>query len=426
MRDEDIPELVRAASRLDDPATRFAGLLRTHLLPMYAETAGDPDRNWLLLHCALPEPQSEDGLAERVNRAIRFLGSDDGMNRLSREIGLVPGDRRGGVAAEWERFAQAMAAAGLAIETPMENLDSVQNHYRGVAAPGDALRRAGEAAASLHQLLRETSRSASWDGISPLASFDFLRYLAARQAALGLDAAWREQVYNPASLFPGDEIDRLRRLASPGGLLEKFLVGRAAGLWRWDGDRLAATGWNGLDFPFAPSFLEFCQTVLRQGVSTAPDSVTLSFRADAATVDRDALERPTAVEFVLKSGGEEQKVVFRNYSQIGEFVWHAKGESTAAINLVFPSVTARLEFPASEVNDFFRLLSAEAAVLGVEAFPDAAKDLRQLGITRVVLRARLVNADAYFKFRAATSPRLPHTILTGDEPRPQVSGKNRL
>ncbi|MDR1744668.1 MAG: hypothetical protein LBS30_02830, partial [Planctomycetota bacterium] len=102
IRDDDLPELVRAASRLDDPASRFVALLQTHLLPMHDDandgTGGAADAEWLLLHGddgAVRKVEGEDGLVPHINRTIRFLGSDDGMSRLSRRLGFGGGDRRG-------------------------------------------------------------------------------------------------------------------------------------------------------------------------------------------------------------------------------------------------------------------------------------------------------------------------------------------
>ncbi|MCD8352533.1 MAG: hypothetical protein LUC93_18165 [Planctomycetaceae bacterium] len=415
--DDDLPDLIRAAAKLDDPASRFAALARAHLLPMHDQETDDPDIRWLMLYTGTggrDESTPSPGLAQRLADAVRSLGSDEGIEQVSRDLGLLPGDRGTVVAQEWEKLREAMAAAGLQAETPLDNRAAVQRHYRNLAPAVDPLVRAGIAARGVHQTLREASTSGGWDAVSPLASYDYFRYLAARTAALGLDNAWREKVFNPAGLYPGDNDARLRQVAAPGGLLERFLTGEAAGLWCWQNEAMAAAEWDGIAFPVSAEFLAFCQTILREGVPEKPTAVVLPFRFDAISVDTSALERPTKVELTFRSGGEEQVAVFQNYQMPGQFVWHPESPSSASIRIVFPSTTAVLDFTSETVGDFIRLLSGDAAVIGADAFPEVERDLRELGVTRFVLRTAMENADAYFSYTAVPFPELPHSVIVPD------------
>ncbi len=415
--DGDLPDLLRAAARRDDPASRFASLARANLLPMHDAETDDPDIRWLALYRGTEsgdDSAPSPGLAQRLAEAVRSLGSDERLKQVSRGLGLLPGDRASGIAREWERLEETLAAAGLQAETPLDNRVAVQRHYRHLAPAADPLVQAGDWAHALHRSLREASSSAGWDAVSPLASFDYFRYLAARTAALGLDDAWRETVYNPAGLYPGDDEARLRRLAAPGGVLERFLTGEAAGLWRWQGDSLTPAEWDGIPFPFSPDFLAFCQTILREGVPAKPEAVVLPFRIDALSVDKTAVERPVSAAFTFRSGGEEQTALFENYQSTGQFVWHPEEPSSASLRIDFPSTTAVLDFSHETVGDFFRLLSGGAAVIGVEAFPEAERDLRELGVSRFVLRAAMENAEAYFSYKTVPVPELPRSVIVPD------------
>ncbi|MCD8141608.1 MAG: hypothetical protein LUE17_17885 [Planctomycetaceae bacterium] len=394
---------------------------------MHDPQSDDPDIRWLRLYRdgGQVEADPSPGLAHRFADAVRRLGSDEGIEQVSRRLGLLPGDRGTVLTQEWERFGEACSAAGLVVETPIDNRAAVGRQYRNLASAHDPLVQAGALAESLHRLLRETSGSAGWDTVSPLASYDYFRYLAARTAALGLDDAWREAVYNPAGLHPGDDEARLRQVAAPGGLLERFLTNDAAGLWRWRDGELAPAEWDGIAFPFSPAFLAVCQTLLQEGVPEKPEEVVLPFRIDAVSVDSGALERPTTIRFTFRSGGEEQTTLFQNYQMPGEFIWRPDGPSSASICITFPSTTAVLDFPPDRVGDFLRLFTGDAAVIGMEAFPEAERDLRELGITRFVLRAALENADAFFSNTAVPFPELPHSIIVPDAAPPSAEPARR-
>lgn len=422
--DRDVQRLARQAARGDDPAARFAAQARAHLLPMF-ETDDSPDVSWLRLLLRLEDSAPRagggtEGLGDRLAAAVREFGNDDTLDNWARAVGMGGNDGLGDVRGAWTAWRNALGRCGGAAETPPGALSLVRGHFRAgdggtaVVGPDDPFREAGEAAALLHARLGSASGGSSWDALSPLATYDYFRYLATRQAALHLDALWRETVYNPAHLTPGTEDDRRLRLAADGGPLSRFLAETASGLWNWSESRLVNARWSGLSFMFDTEFLAYCADTLRAKHEPRPASLELPFAVRAVHVDADAAERPVAVEFVLATGGREQKIVFNNFRIADTFTCHAgDGEPSAAIRIVFPSVTASLDFSGMEgVAVFVSLLSKGEARLKADLFADASPELRRMKITAVTLKAKLDNGEALAAFLAPPPFMLPKTVIT--------------
>lgn len=234
--DGDLKRLGREISRREDPASRFIALAREHLLPMYEGEPDEPEIRWLRLQERLSQsPQrNDDGPGEGLGAfAVRLVGAvqsfaSDRDSPARPDFGLAPGDPHAEAERHWRSFTAALEQAALLCESPAANLASVREHFRvwdgdvPITAASNPYTVAGEAASSLHSYLRETSGCASWDGLSPLAIVDYFRYLATRQAALSVDAAWRDKTYASTRLIAGSERDRAEWLFAKGGLLEDF------------------------------------------------------------------------------------------------------------------------------------------------------------------------------------------------------------
>ncbi|MDR1744965.1 MAG: hypothetical protein LBS30_04340, partial [Planctomycetota bacterium] len=411
--DGEVHALLLQAARGDDPASRFGALLRHHLLPMFEDDSagGDPDVAWLFLRERLElsrfdrkegegtAGQGQGGFANRLVGAVRELGSDESLDRWSRKFGLAEGGDAAEAMVSAERWREALRRFGVAAASPEENFSMIRAHFRSSrngadVSAFDPLVQAGREASLLHGYLRETSGSGAWDGLSPLAVYDYMRYLATRQAALHLDALWREHVYDPAHLAPGDDGDRLERLAAGGGALEQFLTRTAAGFWHWDGDGLANAEWKRLSFMFDPDFLDFCRKALREKRPARPEQLELPFRVWAVDVDGDAVERPVRVEFVLASGGGEQVVAFSNFRIEETLVWKMDADAAVSMRVVFPSLTATIGFgEKGGLRNFVSAFSMGEARFEAGLFGDAEAALRRLGVNRVTVRAVVENGE---------------------------------
>ncbi len=427
--DGEVHALIGQAARGDDPASRFASLLRHHLLPMFEDdpAGSDPDVAWLFLRERLELSRfdrkeaggaaGQGGFANRFVGAVREWGSDESLDRWSRKFGLAEGGDNAGAAASAGRWREALRRFGAAASSPEENFAMIRAHFRASrngadVSSFDPLFQAGREAALLHGYLRDRAGSAAWDGLSPLAVYDYIRYLSTRQAALHLDALWREDVYDPAHLAPGSDGDRLERVAEGGGALERFLTGTAAGFWSWDGEGLTNAEWSRLPFMFDPSFLDFCRKALREKRPGRPDRLELPFRVWAVDVDRDAVERPVRVEFVLASGGGEQVVAFNNFRIEETLVWNMDADATAEMRVVFPSVTATVGFGGKGgLRNFVSAFRVGEARFEAGLFGDKEAVLRRLGVSRVTVRARVENGDEVAGYAREESVALPRSVI---------------
>lgn len=428
--DGEVHAMLRQAVRGDDPASRFTELVRHHLLPMFENVAhaDNPDIAWLFLHENLnlvprrPADQDAGGglerLANRLVAAVHELGSDEKLNRLSVKYGLAPGNDDANALLSGERWLDALRRFGLAAESPEDNFALVQTHFRSWqnrssdASAFDPLLQAGREAEYLHRHLRESTGSGAWDGLSPLAVYDYIRYLATRRAALHLDALWREQVFNPAHLVSGDEGDRLERLAASGGVLEQFLTRTASGFWHWDGEGLANAEWRRLPFMLDGDFLDFCRKSLRDKRPARLERLELPLQVRAVDVPEDAVEKPIRVEFALRSGGGEQKVVFSNFRIEENLVWHMDPDAVVTMRVVFPSVTAVVDFTGKAgLKTFATMLSMGEARFGADQFPEAEAVLRRLGVDQIVLKANLDNRDELLRHLRGGAFPLPRSII---------------
>lgn len=428
--DGEVHALMRQAIRGDDPASRFAELARHHLLPMFENTvaADSPDIAWLLLHEKLdlasrrrPERGSGSGLerlADRLVTAVHDLGSDEKLDKLSVKFGLSSGNDDAEARLTGERWLDALRRFGLAAESSEENFAVIRGHFHSWqnrladTSAFDPLLQAGKEAELLHRHLRENTGSGAWDGLSPLAAYDYIRYLATRRAALHLDAMWREQVFNPSHLVASGEGERLEHLSASGGALEQFLTKTASGFWYWDGEGLANAEWRRLPFMFDGDFLEFCRKSLRDKRPARPERLELPFQVKAVDVAEGALERPIRVEFVLRSGGGEQTVIFNNFRIAEDLVWHMDADAALTMRVVFPSVTATVDFTGKAgLRTFASMMSMGEAQFGAESFSEAEATLRRLGVDRIVVKARLDKADAFMRHLRGEAFSLPRSVI---------------
>ena len=438
--DGDVRALVRNACRRQDPASRFTALLRANLLPMFAGDDDEPDIVWLRLLDRLEKIPSPGGpresgaspeLAARFAGLVRDMASDDGMTALAHEFGLGSGGRRYGVLECWLEMRDALRMAGLAAETPGDNLEAVRRHFLGWNDPGADPVAAGDAYAAvertsryLHDRLREMAGSAAWDGVSPLASYRHFRRLAVRQAALQLDARWRAEVYGPALLEPGDGNAKLRAAQL---LTSAFLSTHGRGFWRHANGRIVNAEWDGVAFAFSSEFLAGCSEAAQNRIAVLPNQYELPLRIDALNVDSSARERPERLEIVVESAGglskpgtrepekTTQRITFRNYRTATALRW-TRGERTkVALRVVFPSVTAEMHFPGPDgLRKLAALFSGGEFVLAPGDFPAAATALRGLGIRGIVVRGELERAEELVGTWNAPEPLPPDSIIVRD------------
>lgn len=431
--DAEIKRRVRDIIARRDPASRFVALARDNLLPMFEGESDEPAIRWLrlqdrLVNAAEPAPGRSDGdsdtLAERLAGVVRALASDR-ERPASPNFGLASGDRYREAERHWKTFSSALGRAALLCDSP-GNLASIRDHFRTgddaapATAAADPYAQAGEAASALHSYLRETSGCASWDGLSPLAIFDYLRYLASRRAALSLDALWRDTVYSPTQLISGDERERAERLLAKGGRLEGFLTEAGGGFWRWREGRLENARWDRLEFMFEPAFLNLCTQAVSRGFSPPPRTMDLALRVESISVDREARERPIRVDFLFRTPEGEQEFAFRNYAASHAFCWDRERSASAIIRLHFPSITAEVEFSGEKgIRDFIRLFSDDGVcVMDPDIFTDSAPTLRRLGVRRIMFRASMANAAELLSSLENASPTVPRSIIVPDKTAP--------
>lgn len=156
---------------------------------------------------------------------------------------------------------------------------------------------------------------------------------------------------------------------------------------------------------------------------------------EAVHVDRDARERPTAVEITFESGGKKHTVSFQNYRLKDVFSWYCDDEVSATVAVVFPSLTASIRYAGkNQVRGFIESLADGEVVLSRDLFPDSRAALGRMGISRILLRAELENTEALLWHAARPSVGIPASIITkcaAPEPKtapssaygPFVSGK---
>lgn len=431
--DAKVGSLFGDAADGDDPAGRFLRLVEQELLPMFDDVGEEahPDLRWLRLRVGLlrpsrtgrADPEKRFGvLAERLAGVVLELGSDDGMTRLSRRVRAEPIDA---FAAEAEKeWSNTLRQAGLAAMDPEGNLESVRSQYLAWRNPGHvnfsgqrcALRDAAEPAGRVHAFLFEKTGSTAWDGLSPLAVLDYARYLATRQAALKLNALWREKVYQPIQLTAGGDRERLARLTAPEGPLAKFLKGEATGFWQWNGRRLVNAEWNRLEFMFDQEFLDFCSSALREGAGAVERAVGAELSFDAVHVDDGARERPVGVKLAFVSGEGRREIQFRNYRLRETIDWVFDDGARVEVAVEFPSLTASTKLEGEGLAGFFRGLGEGEVVFGRECFAEAEQALGRMGIERVTVKAKLENEGNAFakggwmqgKMRAG---RIPESVI---------------
>lgn len=426
--DSRIRELFHDAAVGDDPAGRFLQLVDRELLPMFenVDNAAHPDLHWLRLQAGLLRSMADrpsgagtelGELAGRLAEAVRDLGSDNGMERLTKRIVVEPVNADAANARrDWQN---ALRQAGTTVENPEGNLEAIRSQFLSWANPGQvnfsgqfvSLRDAADPAVRLHRFLFSATGSKAWDGLSPLAILDYMRYLATRRAALKLDAMWREQVYQPVQLTAGGEAERLSRLTAPEGPLAKFLTGAASGFWRWNGQRLVNAEWNRLEFMFDQGFLDFCSATLRDGAAAKVDATGLPFSFDAVHVDAGARECPVAVRLVFESGSGKRDIVFRNYRLRETLDWNFDETAAVEMEVMFPSVTASARMTGEELMGFFLQLGEGSVRFGRERFPDVAAALGRMGVSGVTLKAKVDKSEALLKKAGAQTRSIPESVI---------------
>lgn len=447
--DEEVKGLLRRAAHRDDPATRFARLACEHLLPMFANeealsaAAADaaPEIAWLRLWHDMAGPDAATDSRERADKgmlgklagqvagAVRGLRDEDALTRLSGELGLADSaadDPAMRLLRQWEEL---LPSVGMLAEAPDEFLTAVRRHFqaweqhgRPLTESGDRLALAGTMADTLTRHLRVQSGSAGWDAVSPTASYDYLRYLAVRQAAVHLDTVWRSSVYAPCLLTPGGGKGRYSRLWSSGGLLETFLTDAAAGFWTWRDENIVSASWDGMAFPFSPEFLAFCNQTRRLGNEPPAKTVQLPLAVRAVSVVGQVREHPVATEFVLTCGETDSAVIHRNYSVKKTLLWTRPETEDldavkASIKVKFPSLTASLELSGAEgLRKFAAMLRDGKHALQPEAFGKAAPALRRMGVEEIIIQATMDNVDVLLQELDKRALDLPRSIIRREDP----------
>lgn len=431
--DAEVAEMLRLAGRGEDPASRFAALAREHLLPMFRDEAEPPPEvAWLRLSGELddaPAREAASATGARVREAaravaatVRSLARDDGLSSLL-SGGPEPTVDRAfqGAVDQWNLFHSAMRRTAALIDSPLANLEAVRRGFRGRHAPsaelppleGDPHRQAGEAAARVDRFLAERA-GATWETLSPRAVFEYARRLAVREAALCLDALWRDTTYAPCLLTPGDNAEKMRRLLGSGGLLEKFLTGPAAGFWRWDGGRAVNASWNGVDFMLAGGFLDLCSESAARPFEPLPRRIEFTLRLESVGVDPDARERPTAVEVGFASPAGDDVLTYRNFSDARTLVWDRDASTGVVLRAHFPSTVAELEFPGETgLEQFAAIFEPGGFSLDVDSFAEGDR-LRRLGVTRLTVRGELAGRGEAARVLHGVEPTPPASIIASD------------
>lgn len=430
--DTTITAAYQDALKGDDPAYRFCLLLGQELLPQFAqvEDGNQPALRRLRMQAGL---MSEENAAEgwdlsfahkATSRLVNILQESDldkGLGSLGRRLAGSSKQVPSVVTEETKRWRNCLKQAAMDSQKPDKILESVRAQFQEAQDHGfslgadlaDPLRQAADPALRLHGFWRQISGGNGWDALSPLASLEYLRYLAARQAALALDAMWREYVYLPSQLTRGSDGDRLARLAESGGGLEQFLTGPAAGFWRWRDGKIVNSAWNKMDFMFDQTFLKFCLDTLRNGRSPGEELQEISLSVRSVSVDAGAKEQPTAVNFFFESNGRRQAILFENYRTEGSFYMAPGDDAAVGIEIVFPSLVVRQLYNTNEsVEKFLSKLSSGGTSFGRGLFPEQRDALKRMGISRIVLDATVENGQEIPSLLSASATTIPASIIT--------------
>ncbi len=455
INDNDLSTLIKQIAAGNGPAERMLNLLAQHLVPMYDGDDSVPDIEWLRLYRQLR--LSSTGLAGAAEQSQSFLskvagefsqlvekinsndniallsrnigfssGSDtltalDNLNELNKayaDISFLTGSRDSCINLIRSQFLHTSANYSL---TASANADKAQQSAAGDASQDPQLANIsanpfgdGKSASSeLNSFLMTQSGSSTWLVISPKATYNYLRYLATRQAAVHVNAIRYENVFNPALVTSGTDEEVLDALFAQGGIVNTFLNTTCRGFWTMANDKMANAVWDELPFMFSKRFLDFCDIGIANTSVKIPEKISITLNINAVSVDSSARERPYQLDFTWSEQNDSQTLVYRNYQTGKVFDWNMDQAATASITIYFPSLTLVKQFSGNKaLKEFIDFLDRGTATLRPDDFPGQAEILKRLGVTQIDFKATMVNQRQLLQYLDIETPTLIANIIT--------------
>lgn len=386
VRDDHLPELLSDLAAGRDPASTMRALLFENLGPMFADAAREEIPAWLASHAgsrlaAVPEPVSPPARLSWMREVFAHDAAQPAETGDDAAMAAVVGRESW---REWRRElgrVAGRAAAGDCVALIAAHLSPERRDQ------DDSLARLGDMAIAITTDLGRAGAGPLADSLSPMAVYDYLRYLAARRAAIQANRRWRELAESRAARFvesgsPEAETDHATET------VKQFLDTTAKGLWRRNGDAFANASRDRLAFMFSREFLDYCGEVLKADAAPPAAPVPVRLRVQSVSVGAGAGEHPQSVLFELH--GSDGSLTYRNYPVTGDFSLAAGAEPGVSLRLVFPSGEASWRVAGfKDTNRLAEMLRAGALVLRSGDFDSGGELLRKLGVREVVLRGSL-------------------------------------
>ncbi len=423
IRDADVLPLLQRLAAGDGPAVRLASLLNLHLAPMFEGVRND-DIDWMRRYAALaaatePAPAQSvlDRLADTATNAVRRLDRETGLDALSRdfESGLQSaGD--GEVASLLSSVAESLSSRGRAVEL-MRRAYGREKSPLVTPLPGANPLIDAEAAVPRMERRLIGAGAAPWREDTPTAEIDSFRRLAVRLAAWHVDAAWREEVYQPAAIMGDCDEDLLAQLTARNGYLAEFLKGTVQGLWRMTNGKMERAVWDGLEFPFASDFLSYCETLMSRNRVRRPAAVMLTVGMRSVNVSPGAKEVPETVDLVWTNADKEERLSYRNFAAEKQLRWSMGDDISARLEIRFPSRLFSVAFTGRrEVGRFIERLSTGRLTLTPDDFPRDGAALGRLGVTEIAVRADVRNGEEFVSHAMREYGKMPSSIIRAAGP----------
>lgn len=399
--DAGLLEHIRMTARSEDPATLLLKEIRDRLLPLFSESDGNPEIEWLRQYCRLLPDSPVQKIADAP----------------------TPHDLK----LDAESMNAAFATIARLCASPETNIELIRSRYRGTSGIGSRTNRsdggrdgaavidgdpfgdAQKAAEGLTRSLRDVSGHQGWLNLSPLASYQYLRYLSTRLAAVNLDEKWRNTVFHAAPMVRGAKESRSAGLPD---LLNEFLA-ESSGFWRQEHTKLSNGVWDRMPFMFNRDFLKFCGTAITVSNMTRPATLTIPFMVNAVLVDPDARQRPVKVEFIWGGTRIRERATYRNYLLETSFTWDGESRNDAEIRIYFPGFTLVKRWEGEDaLGNFVRFFESGEQVLEADDFAMHRRDLAEAGVSQIIIRARMQNYDDFLLLHDSQTLRIPQSIIT--------------
>lgn len=230
-----------------------------------------------------------------------------------------------------------------------------------------------------------------------------IRRYALEQASCKLQDEWDKGVmWKTRMAISPQEVSN--QLFDDQGSVWAFLDGPAKGLVSRPGGVFAQVQRDGLQFPFAPGFVDF----LNQAMSMRVDEVVRQKRAEASTgksasltltaqpigVNSGAKARPYAANLTLQCTKETVELSNMNMQASKTFVWSPEQCGEVNLQIKLDRMTLNRRYPgALGLANFLGEFRDGTRIFSPADFPAAAARLESLGVREIALRYDMVGLD---------------------------------